>query len=86
MTEETDLTHLLERNKRWAEKKSKEPHFFKELSCKDQTPQYLWIGCSDSRVAAEEILNLAPGQIFVHRNIANIVGKVTLNQLLQILI
>ncbi len=62
---------LLIENKAWAEEKTlKEPEFFAELS-KDQTPEFLWIGCSDSRVPAEIIVNAQPGEIFVHRNIAN---------------
>jgi carbonic anhydrase len=61
---------LLE-NKAWAEEKiAKEPEFFQKLA-KDQTPDFLWIGCSDSRVPAEIIVNAQPGEIFVHRNIAN---------------
>ncbi len=62
---------LLIENKAWAEEKTlKEPEFFEQLS-KDQTPEFLWIGCSDSRVPAEIIVNAQPGEIFVHRNIAN---------------
>jgi carbonic anhydrase len=62
---------LLLENKAWAEEKTTyEPEFFERLS-KDQTPQFLWIGCSDSRVPAEIIVNAQPGEIFVHRNIAN---------------
>ncbi len=62
---------LLIENKAWAEEKTlHEPEFFKNLS-KDQTPEFLWIGCSDSRVPAEIIVNAQPGEIFVHRNIAN---------------
>jgi len=62
---------LLLENKAWAsEKIVKEPEYFERLA-KDQTPDFLWIGCSDSRVPAEIIVNAAPGEIFVHRNIAN---------------
>lgn len=62
---------LLIENKAWAaEKTLHEPEYFQELS-KDQTPEFLWIGCSDSRVPAEIIVNAQPGEIFVHRNIAN---------------
>lgn len=63
----------------WAsEIKEKNPDFFTELS-KQQAPDYLWIGCSDSRVPANQIVNLPPGEIFVHRNIANIVVHTDLN-------
>ena len=73
------LKHLLDNNKRWAEKiKGANPDFFEKLS-KQQNPEYLWIGCSDSRVPANEIVNLRPGEIFVHRNIANIVVHTDLN-------
>jgi len=62
---------LLIENKAWAEEKIlQEPEFFQELSA-TQTPEFLWIGCSDSRVPAEIIVNAQPGEIFVHRNIAN---------------
>ena len=73
------LSNLFENNKRWAEKiKDKDPEFFTNLS-RQQTPEYLWIGCSDSRVPANQIVNLMPGEIFVHRNIANIVIHTDLN-------
>lgn len=73
------LHHLFENNKRWAENQKKiQPNFFEELS-KQQHPEYLWIGCSDSRVPANEIVNLLPGEIFVHRNIANVVVHTDLN-------
>jgi len=73
------LKHLLENNKNWAQKiKSADPGFFEKLS-KQQNPEYLWIGCSDSRVPANEIVNLMPGEIFVHRNIANVVVHTDLN-------
>ncbi len=62
---------LLEQNKKWAlQKKTEDPLFFERLSRK-QTPDFLWIGCSDSRVPAEIIVNAEPGDIFIHRNIAN---------------
>lgn len=66
-------------NKEWVEKKLKEdPHFFTHLA-KDQNPEFLYIGCSDSRVHANEIMGLQPGEVFVHRNIANMVVNTDLN-------
>ncbi|HEY0914201.1 MAG TPA: carbonic anhydrase [Solimonas sp.] len=68
-----DLQDLLDRNERWAERVvADDPEFFKRL-VGQQTPKYLWIGCSDSRVPANEIVDLQPGELFVHRNIANVV-------------
>jgi len=73
------LSHLLESNKRWSEGiRAKQADFFKKLSAQ-QSPQYLWIGCSDSRVPANQIVELPPGQVFVHRNIANVVVHSDLN-------
>jgi carbonic anhydrase len=73
------LGHLFDNNKRWANGlKEADPEFFKKLS-KQQTPKYLWIGCSDSRVPANQIVDLLPGEIFVHRNIANLVVHTDLN-------
>ena len=70
---------LLARNRAWASRiKSEEPGFFEELA-RAQSPQYLWIGCADSRVPANEILGLIPGEIFVHRNVANVVVHTDLN-------
>ena len=67
------LQHLFDNNIAWAEKiKASDPDFFNRLS-DQQTPDYLWIGCSDSRVPATQIVNLPPGEVFVHRNIANVV-------------
>ena len=67
-----ELKELFENNKAWAERKKKmDPEAFLRQSEK-QTPQYLWIGCSDSRIPANEVLDLEPGEIFVHRNVANI--------------
>lgn len=67
------LQNLLDYNKAWArQKKSKEPDFFKDLS-KEQNPNFLWIGCADSRVPETQIVQQNPGDIFVHRNIANLV-------------
>ncbi len=71
--------HLIESNLAWAEKiKQKNPDFFATLS-KQQAPEYLWIGCSDSRVPANQIIDIMPGEIFVHRNIANVVVHTDLN-------
>jgi len=68
-----DLTRIFENNKKWiAEKLSADPRYFSELA-KGQNPKLLYIGCSDSRVSAEEMMGLAPGEVFVHRNIANLV-------------
>src|SRR5262244_1287070 len=73
------LGHLFERNKTWAAKiVQQDPGFFSELS-KQQSPTYLWIGCSDSRVPANQIVGLLPGELFVHRNIANLVVHTDLN-------
>jgi carbonic anhydrase len=73
------LNTLLENNRNWAERIEREqPGFFEQLSTQ-QNPEYLWIGCSDSRVPANEIVNLPPGEVFVHRNIANIVVHTDLN-------
>ncbi len=73
------LRHLFENNKEWAESiKEKDSEFFTKLS-KQQAPKYLWIGCSDSRVPANQIVNLPPGEVFVHRNIANVVVHTDLN-------
>ena len=67
------LNYLFERNKQWAERmKARDPEFFLRLA-NQQAPKYLWIGCSDSRVPANVVVDLQPGEIFVHRNIANIV-------------
>lgn len=74
-----DLTHLFDSNRAWAaEVKRKHPEFFSQLS-KQQAPEYLWIGCSDSRVPANQIVRLPPGEVFVHRNIANVVVHTDLN-------
>jgi carbonic anhydrase len=73
------LNHLFESNKEWAERiRQQDPEFFLKLS-KQQSPNYLWIGCSDSRVPANEIVGQLPGEIFVHRNIANLVVHTDLN-------
>ena len=75
----SDLNELLERNKAWASRvRAEDPEFFKRLSTQ-QAPKYLWIGCSDSRVPANQIMGLAPGEVFVHRNVANLVVHTDLN-------
>lgn len=72
---------LLAQNKTWSEEKiAKNPYFFKKLA-EQQKPQFLWIGCSDSRVPADQITGTDPGQIFVHRNIANMVVHIDMNML-----
>jgi carbonic anhydrase len=76
-----DLDELFESNRRWAAATTaRDPAFFTRLLAQ-QTPQYLWIGCSDSRVPANEILGLLPGDVFVHRNVANVVAHGDLNAL-----
>ena len=73
------LHHLFENNARWAaERVAKSPDFFVRLAAQ-QAPEYLWIGCSDSRVPASEIVDLMPGELFVHRNVANVVIHTDLN-------
>ena len=73
------LKSLFENNRAWAEKiTAEDPGFFDKLSHL-QTPEYLWIGCSDSRVPANQITGLAPGEVFVHRNVANVVVHTDLN-------
>lgn len=73
------LDHLFAKNRTWAKKISeRHPQFFLELS-RQQNPEYLWIGCADSRVPANEIVDLLPGELFVHRNIANVVVHTDLN-------
>jgi carbonic anhydrase len=73
------LEHLFESNRAWSERIHRDdPGFFARLS-RQQRPRYLWIGCADSRVPANEIVDLAPGELFVHRNIANVVVHSDLN-------
>ncbi len=73
------LTELFEKNRAWAASMAEQdPGFFAGL-VHQQTPQYLWIGCSDSRVPANQIVGLAPGEMFVHRNVANVVVHTDLN-------
>jgi len=73
------LAHLFTQNRAWADAiRKQDPEFFLKLS-RQQSPEYFWIGCSDSRVPANEIVNLLPGEMFVHRNIANVVVHTDLN-------
>ncbi|MDB6054959.1 MAG: can [Verrucomicrobiales bacterium] len=75
----TSLEHLFEKNKAWAGRiREQDPDFFTKLS-QQQFPEYLWIGCSDSRVPANQIVGLLPGDLFVHRNVANLVVHTDLN-------
>ncbi len=75
------LSKLLENNKDWVDSVTKtDPEYFTRLA-HQQAPEYLWIGCSDSRVPANQITGLAPGEVFVHRNIANVVVHTDLNAL-----
>lgn len=74
-----ELLQLFQNNKAWSERlRQRDPEFFRKLSGL-QSPQYLWIGCSDSRVPANEIVGLLPGELFVHRNVANVVVHTDLN-------
>lgn len=76
-----NLPHLFAQNKAWADRITEaDPGFFAKLTGQ-QMPEYLWIGCSDSRVPANEIIGLMPGEVFVHRNIANVVVHADLNAL-----
>jgi carbonic anhydrase len=73
------VKELLERNRVWSEAlRRQDPDFFRRLS-DQQAPKYLWIGCSDSRVPANQIIDMAPGEVFVHRNVANVVVHTDLN-------
>lgn len=73
------LDALFDRNVAWAQRKTKDdPYFFRRLA-EQQRPRYLWIGCSDSRITANDVLGLDPGEVFVHRNIANIVHTSDMN-------
>jgi len=73
------IAQLFDNNRKWAaEMTAARPDFFRTLSAQ-QSPQYLWIGCSDSRVPANEIVGLLPGELFVHRNVANVVVHTDLN-------
>ena len=73
------LKHIFEKNRQWADAvNDRDPEFFSRLAAQ-QYPKYLWIGCSDSRVPANQIMDLPPGEVFVHRNIANVVVHTDLN-------
>ncbi len=73
------LSHLFDNNRKWAARiTAQDPQFFEKLVAQ-QTPEYLWIGCADSRVPANEIIGLLPGEVFVHRNVANLVVHSDLN-------
>jgi carbonic anhydrase len=75
----TDLRELFDNNRAWAaEQVARDPGFFADLA-ERQSPAYVWIGCSDSRVPANQIVGLAPGEVFVHRNVANLVVHTDLN-------
>ena len=77
----SSLQHLIDANHAWAAQVERDhPGFFKGLAAQ-QTPDYLWIGCSDSRVPANQVIGLAPGEVFVHRNVANVVVHSDLNAL-----
>ena len=74
-----DLSHLFENNRLWAQRiVERDPDFFQSLTAQ-QSPGHLWIGCADSRVPANEIVGLMPGELFVHRNVANVVVHTDLN-------
>ena len=75
----SSLKHLIDNNRMWSERtKAIEPHFFEELA-QQQTPDYMWIGCADSRVPANELIGVLPGEVFVHRNVANLIVHSDLN-------
>ncbi len=77
--EDSELKRLLDNNQAWAARvRATDPEFFSRLAHL-QTPEYLWIGCSDSRVPANQIVGLLPGEVFVHRNVANVVSHTDLN-------
>src|SRR5919112_3029148 len=74
-----DLSELLEKNREWAEGiKARDPGFFNSLA-RQQSPRYLWIGCADSRVPSTQLTGLEPGEMFVHRNVANVVVHTDFN-------
>jgi len=74
-----ELQDLLDNNERWADAiKQEDPEFFAKLA-RQQTPEYLWIGCSEARMPANEIVGILPGDLFVHRHVANLVLRTDLN-------
>ena len=74
-----NLQHLLKNNKDWVDSRTKDnPEFFNQLAT-HHTPKYLWIGCSDARVPANTIVGLSPGDVFVHRNVGNVVAHSDMN-------
>jgi carbonic anhydrase len=77
----SSLDHLIENNRVWASEVEREQPGFFETLARQQSPEYLWIGCSDSRVPANQVVGLAPGEVFVHRNVANVVVSSDLNAL-----
>ncbi len=78
---DSDYKRLFDNNARWVSRVGEtRPGFFKELA-RQQAPKYFWIGCADSRVPANEVIDLAPGEVFVHRNVANVVPHSDLNAL-----
>ena len=77
--EDLSLAALFERNRQWAKSMTnRDPEFFARL-VRQQAPEYLWVGCSDARVPANELMGMAPGELFVHRNIANLVHNIDIN-------
>lgn len=75
----TSYERIFENNRRWVEEKTRDDKDFFVNLAKDQRPEYLYIGCSDSRVTAEDLMGVTPGEVFVHRNVANLVNNVDLN-------
>src|ERR1043165_584952 len=75
----TSIDQLLDNNRRWAERTAAEEATFFPRLAEQQSPKFLWIGCSDSRVSANVIVDLAPGEVFVHRNVANLVNHTDMN-------
>ncbi len=81
MVSNDSYNRIFENNKKWAaEKKASNSDFFKDIA-KNQTPEFLYIGCSDSRVTAEDLMGLNPGEIFIHRNIANVVNNIDMSSI-----